>query len=341
MEPTTPLTANDAAVVSAILEAPTPMIVVEVPSGLVVGANAGAAALVGLARNELVGRPVASVLEPGSAATTATSFGLLADKVVDSYRATRLLRHADGHVVAVEVWTRRISDHHAVAVLVDETSTSSALAQAEPDANHPLAVGVADDSWHVQHITAEIQGILGWPPGRVHGTALLTAMHPDDLPDLLAAVDRTGTAMDAAAVPVRVLDEDGVWRSMQCVFAPLTTQDGGSRIGFALCEFTDWGDGGPPGRTGAKRFFVNLAADVRTLEVLDRLRGLPDLGRFPELSDLTTRQWEVLARLLAGDRVPTIAKELYVSQSTVRNHLSAIFRVVGVRSQAELLARLR
>jgi DNA-binding CsgD family transcriptional regulator len=45
-------------------------------------------------------------------------------------------------------------------------------------------------------------------------------------------------------------------------------------------------------------------------------------------------------RLVRGERVPTIARDLFLGQSTVRNHLSAMYRKVGVRSQPELLARL-
>ena len=60
----------------------------------------------------------------------------------------------------------------------------------------------------------------------------------------------------------------------------------------------------------------------------------------PALRELSQRQLEILRRLLRGERVPTIARDLYLSQSTVRNHLSAIYRRLGVHSQAELLARL-
>ncbi len=58
----------------------------------------------------------------------------------------------------------------------------------------------------------------------------------------------------------------------------------------------------------------------------------------PELSD---RQWEVVSRLNRGERVVTIATAMYLSQSTIRNHLSAIFEKVGVHSQRELLDALR
>jgi two-component system response regulator DevR len=62
---------------------------------------------------------------------------------------------------------------------------------------------------------------------------------------------------------------------------------------------------------------------------------------FATPAHLTSREREILDRLLDGDRVHSIANELFVSQSTVRNHLSSIFKKVGVHSQAELIARLR
>jgi DNA-binding NarL/FixJ family response regulator len=64
------------------------------------------------------------------------------------------------------------------------------------------------------------------------------------------------------------------------------------------------------------------------------------IAAVPDLSPLTSREREVLDRLRDGERVHTIADALFVSQSTVRNHLSSIFKKVGVHSQAELLGRL-
>jgi DNA-binding NarL/FixJ family response regulator len=62
---------------------------------------------------------------------------------------------------------------------------------------------------------------------------------------------------------------------------------------------------------------------------------------FVELDDLTVRQREIVERLLQGHRVDAIARDLYVSPSTVRNHLSAIFEKLGVASQSELIELLR
>ena len=62
---------------------------------------------------------------------------------------------------------------------------------------------------------------------------------------------------------------------------------------------------------------------------------------FATPSHLTPREREVLDRLLDGERVHSIANELFVSKSTVRNHLSSIFKKVGVHSQDELIRRMR
>jgi DNA-binding CsgD family transcriptional regulator len=61
----------------------------------------------------------------------------------------------------------------------------------------------------------------------------------------------------------------------------------------------------------------------------------------PGLSNLTTRELEIVMRLLEGDRPPAIARNLHLSQSTVRNHLASVFVKIGVNSQQELLDAFR
>lgn len=70
------------------------------------------------------------------------------------------------------------------------------------------------------------------------------------------------------------------------------------------------------------------------LGCVDQLRSSMPSERF------STRQWEILTRLIKGERVRDIANALYLSPSTVRNHLTAIYRKFGVHSQAELLAKV-
>jgi PAS domain S-box-containing protein len=67
-------------------------------------------------------------------------------------------------------------------------------------------------------------------------------------------------------------------------------------------------------------------------------------GQFLELAGLerlSRREVEVVRMLLLGDRVPVIARQLFISQSTVRNHLSSVFRKMRVSSQQELIVLLR
>jgi DNA-binding NarL/FixJ family response regulator len=53
----------------------------------------------------------------------------------------------------------------------------------------------------------------------------------------------------------------------------------------------------------------------------------------------STRQWEIIRHLVQGETVKDIAAALYLSPSTVRNHLTAIYKKFGVHSQAGLLAK--
>ena len=60
----------------------------------------------------------------------------------------------------------------------------------------------------------------------------------------------------------------------------------------------------------------------------------------PILRDLSTRERQILVLLVQSVRVPAIAERLFIAQSTVRNHLKAIYRKVGVSSQRELIDRV-
>jgi len=64
-------------------------------------------------------------------------------------------------------------------------------------------------------------------------------------------------------------------------------------------------------------------------------------GAFAVLDRLPARQREMVAALLRGERISATAASLFLSTSTVRSHLSSIYKEFGVHSQTELLALLR
>ena len=61
----------------------------------------------------------------------------------------------------------------------------------------------------------------------------------------------------------------------------------------------------------------------------------------PELDTLSPRETEVVKLLMEGHRVSTIARSLFISPHTVRNHLQAAYRKSGVKSQVELIDMLK
>jgi len=73
----------------------------------------------------------------------------------------------------------------------------------------------------------------------------------------------------------------------------------------------------------------------------DQAEGAYPHGMAERMRLLSPREWQVMERLRSGLRVVTIARELTISPNTVRNHLKSIYRKLGVRSQVELLERMR
>ncbi len=95
-------------------------------------------------------------------------------------------------------------------------------------------------------------------------------------------------------------------------------------------------------RSGLRAELDRIALEIQGLALSASLA--PDLTlslSHPEFQELSPRELEVLVQIVGGDRVPTIAKSLHISPHTVRNHLKAIYRKLGVGSQAELLERVR
>ncbi len=99
---------------------------------------------------------------------------------------------------------------------------------------------------------------------------------------------------------------------------------------------------GPPAGSGGyseDRFPRRAAAPARAAD--PATGGQAGRQRLPGLERLSRREVEVVQMLLLGDRVPVIARQLFISQSTVRNHLSSVFRKLRVNSQQELIVLLR
>ena len=99
---------------------------------------------------------------------------------------------------------------------------------------------------------------------------------------------------------------------------------------------------GPPQGLDIRSTLQRISMELQSISYATTTSMLTALPlNHPELTDLTSREVEVLSILLGGDRVPAIAERLHISQHTVRNHLKSMYRKLGVGSQSELLNLMR
>lgn len=75
-----------------------------------------------------------------------------------------------------------------------------------------------------------------------------------------------------------------------------------------------------------------------TGQVLTRVRQSPILARDEKLSRLTSREAEVLALLAQGKTNAQIARDIHISEKTVKNHVSTILGKLEVERRTEAAA---
>jgi DNA-binding CsgD family transcriptional regulator len=224
----------------------------------------------------------------------------------------------------------------------------------------------------ISSMSSDSVELFGLAPEALVGQNLLTLVAEEDVPGLVAAEQMVNQDMSAAAKSVRMRDKEGGWQTLYCVLTELSVSNNryfmlipiddvaAAAIAVAAGRVPGGAPGDPTTTTAApasesppgsaasaarvaelERHLWRIAAEVEASGVLRQVHDGPDLSSLSELGSLSAKQWEVLSRLLQGKRVKTIAAEMFISESTVRNHLSAIFERFGVHSQAELLAVLR
>jgi DNA-binding CsgD family transcriptional regulator/PAS domain-containing protein len=287
---------------------------------------------------------------------------LLANGVINGYHFTSTLTTPSGSPVQLEVDVQRINDAEgrdlALVLLApgDEAhegeradalvTLRSNCSPAELDA--PLLVGTVDQDWRIERLSSDVKKVIGYEPKAIIGTPFTHWVHPGDVANLLIGIGRALEDDAAVTVRVRVQHADKSWCPMVVAIIPLTGSKPAPEFAFIVRPVDEAdisvaeGSGNSSDRIAALEHRLRrIAIELEAAGIAQRVRRLPDLTRLPEVNELSTRQLEVLTRLLDGQRVSTIAAEMFVSPSTIRNHLAAIYRKFGVHSQAELLAFVR
>jgi DNA-binding NarL/FixJ family response regulator len=146
----------------------------------------------------------------------------------------------------------------------------------------------------------------------------------------------------AVRLVLRVSVKSDNWTEVTVVLATISPGDPPA-LAFALIRYDAAVDSPRDGsrETQLEAHMLRIADELHAAGLIPRLQRLPVLADEPKLGKLTSREWAVLTRLLDGQRVSAIAAGLYVSQSTVRNHLSSIYAKLGVHSQVDLIRLMR
>jgi PAS domain S-box-containing protein len=260
------------------------------------------------------------------------NFAAVRDGQFDGYQVSRKVRRLDGRLIDAGLWVRGVERHLPRKYALLALDVRRPPVSASPDQH---AVGALDAEHRVAQVSAEAHDVMGATADAVVGQSMPQLVHPDDVDTLMRTLSAAVDHRDGAANEIRVRGSDGEFHPVHVTACPI---DGTDRVGF--CAMRAGGD-----MTGARvaeleRHLTRIAREVEAAGLIRAGLQIPDLERVPGLADLTAKQWEVVTRLLRGERVASIARAMYLSPSTVRNYLSAIYRKVGVHSQAELLERL-
>jgi DNA-binding CsgD family transcriptional regulator/PAS domain-containing protein len=192
-----------------------------------------------------------------------------------------------------------------------------------------------DHHWHIANISTNAGALFGRSPADLISSSIFELTHAGDVAALLLSFARA-TTESSSDVRIRLRHGRG-WRAARAL---ITLLEGDGSAPFSLIVVPA-AEAGAPESGAASQLADHLRRIASQIEAAGFLAPLmqtaPALG-LPAAAELSPRQWEIASRLVQGERVATIAAAMYLSQSTVRNHLSAIFQKFGVHSQQELLA---
>jgi DNA-binding CsgD family transcriptional regulator len=296
------------------------------------------ARFVGQSASAIVGRSISEFFDAEEFVRVRAAMKAIDQEGLTFYRAERRVDWAGAEGGMVSFWTRRIEfddEDCALVAWLGAPEATYALRALREASFASMAVGLVDAAGFIRSITPEVEAILGLVASTLVGQRIWSKEQQRAL-DSAHLLAREPKYCSAAAFQIR----GPAGLNANCIVSTLGFST--DRL-FILIPETDARAYAQARRASElERHLWNIAAEVEASGILVRMSDAPKLAlaRAAHGVALTPRQWEILRRLASGQRVPTIAAELFITQSTVRGHVSAILDRFNVRSQAELLATL-
>jgi PAS domain S-box-containing protein len=330
-----------------------PLAVVDLAAERIVAANAEAAELFNASPSELVGRSLLEVIVPEGRDDAKRAQELLRSGQIDGFQAHRIYNSVHGPAFEADVWVRKLAipdvESVALVVIVPDGMHQGDYSSTAVTRHHVRTlIAVTDHDWSIRHASAEAKSVLGVSPRDIIGTPFPALVHPDDMPSVLFAITDAITSKRTAVLKARLGTSNRRWRDTTYSVTALCDHSPPRLCILATLSLRR--TQAAPGRSEAGRVarteqleqtLWRIAVEVRAATSAPQVCDLLDDSTAEKMQQLSSRQWEIVSRLSRGEPPSKIAANLYVSPSTVRNQLSAIYRKLGVHSQLELLALFR
>jgi DNA-binding CsgD family transcriptional regulator len=323
-------------VIEVITGAPFPAVVFDIREARIVAASPSAHALLAPDDGDLTGRRLESFFADGLSG----ALDLLMAGRLQSYATSHSLRRGSAPPLTVHVWVqaigREMPPRFAVAVLASAAARAGLRLPAPASPGLTPVVGTADEGLMIERISSDVEALLGYRPADVTGRSILTLVDRSCVAGLADAAAQVAESRAGVFLEVVARARGGEEILLEAVLWPLLPAP---RLGFALlprpaAEHAD-------GSRAEVEAQVTRLARAGALELLGRVTVAPRWRDPSAAGQFTTRELEIVGRLVSGDRVPAIAAALFVSQSTVRNHLLSVYGKLGVHSQQELIDAFR
>ncbi len=317
-----------------------PVVLVRLADGCLVEASDAFLSYIGRDHRSVVGTPVAGYTEQPEVARR--SLSLVASGTLDGYTRRAAFRRPTGELVRCELRITACAEedrrHAVVSVLPPHWAVEGSTEWEDPTEEPRLVMGTVDGRWTVDRITASADDAGTFSARELVNRSFFVAVHPEDVGEVMFVAAQASNQQGAAFGRVRTKAPTGGWVMKRLGLQPLGDLPSS---GYAFVLLPGCAALGQSEPDDIEAVAETTLANVRASTIASWMVAFPTALELPELNELTPREYEILLRLSAGERVRMIASALHLSESTVRNHLTSIFRKTGVRSQGELLSRLR